>query len=196
MEKKDKKYLISVYISFIAVFASIITVLYSTYMFKNKFELLSLVIATFASFIGALLFIFYKRITTQKYKSKIFISYASEDLEYAEQIRRALMNERFILNIDEKNIQVGENIKKVLSNEIKSSSIFIVLISQHSINSEFVKNEIKYAIENGKKILPVLIEKNINIPQELKDIKFADFTENKKEAINKLIRALKHNLKE
>jgi len=196
METKDKKYFISIYISFIAVIVTIVSVLYSTYMFKTNFELLSIFIAVFASFIGAVLFVFYKRITTRKFKSKIFISYANNDRDYADKIRRTLMNERFVLNIDEKNIQVGENIKNVISNEIKSSSIFIVLLSQNSIKSDFVNNEIKYAIENGKKILPVLIEKDVDIPTELMDIQFADFSENEKDAMSKLISALKNNLNE
>ncbi len=196
METKDKKYLISTYISFIAVIVSVITIFYSTYIFNKDFKLLNAFIAIFASVFGAFLFIFYKRITTQKYKSKIFISFAHEDYEFAAQIRKVLLNERFILNIDKENIKVGENIKQIILNEIKSSSIFIFLISKNSIKYQFVKNELEYAIENGKKILPVLIEKNVDIPEELKDIQFADFTENKEEAISKLIRALKHNLKE
>ncbi len=196
METKDKKYLISTYISFIAVIVSVITIFYSTYIFNKDFKLLNAFIAIFASVFGAFLFIFYKRITTQKYKSKIFISFAHEDYEFASQIRKVLLNERFILNIDKENIKVGENIKQIILNEIKSSSIFIFLISKNSIKYQFVKNELEYAIENGKKILPVLIEKNVDIPEELKDIQFADFTENKEEAISKLIRALKHNLKE
>ena len=196
MDLKKKKYFISIYISFIAVIISVITVIWSTYSFKTDIKLFSVFVAVFASILGVFLSIFYKKLTTRKYRSKIYISFSQQDIEIAKKIRNTLINERFILNIDEKNIQIGENIKQVISSEIKSSSIFIVLLSQNSIKSEFLKYEIEYANKNNKKVLPVLLDKNITIPKELKDIKYADFTTNSKEAMSQLIKALKSNLAE
>lgn len=182
-------------ISFLAVIISIIAMIWSTYSFKIDIKFTSIFMVILAYFFGVLFFIVSKMLITRKYQSKIFISFSEQDSEIAQQIRRALINERFILNIDEKNIQVGENIKQAFISEIKSSSIFIVLISKYSINSNFVKLEIKHAIKNNKKVLPVLIDKNISIPNELKDLKYANFIENKKEALNELIIAVKNNLK-
>jgi len=195
IKKLNLIYLISFIISFIAIIIAILSMLWSTYLFKIEIKFIYVIMAIFAALLGSLINIAFYKLTTKKYKSKIYISFSDKDSEIAQQIRRALIHERFILNIDEKNIQVGENIKQALTSEIKSSSIFIVLISKYSINSDFVKLEIQHAIKNNKIILPVLIDKNISIPSELKDLKYANFIKNQKEALNELIIAVKNNLK-
>tara|TARA_R110001606_G_scaffold265546_2_gene414562 strand:+ start:228 stop:836 length:609 start_codon:yes stop_codon:yes gene_type:complete len=185
---------ISTYIAFIGVIAAILTIIWSSYELKTDLKFTTALLALAATIFGAILSVFYKRVTTRKYRNKIFISHSFQDNEIADQIRTELRDERFILNIDEKNILVGENIKDTINKELDSSSIIIVLISEKSANSDFVEYEIKNAIEKGKKIFPVLIDRDAKIPEMIEHIKYADLTGDRKFGINQLVKSLKFNL--
>ena len=194
---KNKKYtLLTTYISFIAIIVTFLSVIWSSFDLKTDLKLTTALLGIVASIFGALLSVFYKRVTTKKNRSKIFISYSFKDNDYANKIRKELHSERFILNIDENNILVGENIKDTLNKELDSSSIVIVLISKNSSNSEFTQYEIERAIKKGKKVLPILIDKEAKIPEILKNIQYADLTQDIEIGLNKLIKSLKHNLDE
>lgn len=192
--KTDKRQLISIYISFVAVMASVLTIVYSTYAVKSDLGLTTIVTAITASAIGVALSILYKRLTSRKYKSKIFISHSIADKEFADLIRDKLQNERFILNIDESNILVGQNVKDVINKELDTSSIVITILSKNSEQSDFVNYEIKTAIDKGKKILPVVIDEGVQIPNLIKGIKFADLRSDKRKGLNNLIKSLDYYL--
>lgn len=187
---------IIIYISFIAVLVSIITILLSTIFTKNDLKFTSLILGIIASVFGAFLAMFYKKITTQRFKGKIYLSFAAQDRKVADFIRERLISKNFTLNIDEKNIPIGENIKSVIEKDLNSASIFIVLISTASIESDWVKYEIETALKNNRKILPVLIEDGVKIPEVLRYIKYADFTSDKYKSLNELIKALDINLRD
>ena len=165
--KNRFKQLVTVYISFIAVIITVVTVIWSTYEFKNDLEFTTVLLGVAASLAGGMLSILFLRATTRKYRDKIFISYSYHDKKVADDLRERLKSERFILNIDEENVLVGENIKEVINKELESSSIIIVLLSKHSSKSDFVNFEIKKAIESEKKVLPVIIDESVEIPELL-----------------------------
>ena len=54
--------------------------------------------------------------------------------------------------------------------------IFMIIITQASIVSDNVLDEIGYAIDNGKRFLPVLLEK-CNVPLRLRRFQYVDFTD-------------------
>jgi hypothetical protein len=184
------------YFSFIAVLTSILTILYSTIYLSSDLKFSSLIISIAASIFGALLAVFYKKLTTKKFKGKIYLSFAEQDRKTADFIREKLINKNFFLNIDGNNIPIGENIKSTIEKELNSASIFIVLISKNSNNSKWVNWEINSALNNKRKILPVLIEQDVTIPDALNDIKYADLTTDKDAALRDIIKALENNLKE
>ena len=186
---------ISKYFSFVAVIITVVTVIWTSNLWKTDFfEISSVLISIIAALLGIILSVTFLRLTTRKYKSKIFISYSFNDNEIAELIRKRLREERFLLNIDEKNILVGENIKKTINKELEASSIVIILISKESSKSKFVEYEIRNSLELGKKILPVLIDKEATIPDTLKDIKYADLSNDKNKGIDQLVKSLRYNL--
>ena len=53
--------------------------------------------------------------------------------------------------------------------------IFLIILTPASISSENVKDEIGYAIDHGKRILPVLLEECV-IPLRLRRFQYVDFT--------------------
>jgi hypothetical protein len=176
--------------SFIAVIFSITAIIIATKTYNSDINIYYLLIGAGASMVGVLISIFVKKLFTSKSKDKIYISYSDSDKSIAENIRKRLMQRHLILNIDHSNISIGDNIDKIITQEIEDSYIIIILLSKNSENSFFVKNEIKLAIKKKKKILPVIIEPNVKIPSELKNIRFADYSSNNTEAINEIVKAV------
>ena len=177
-------------ISFIAVLISITAIIIATKTYNSDIKLSYIIIGIGASFVGVVISLFIKKLFTPKSKDKVYISYSDSDKNIAESIRRRLMHRQFILNIDHSNISIGDNIDKIITKEIEDSSIIIILLSKNSENSFFVKNEIKLATRKKKKILPVKIDPDAKIPNELKNIRFADYSSNSTEALNDIMKAV------
>jgi formylglycine-generating enzyme required for sulfatase activity len=86
----------------------------------------------------------------------IFISYSRKDIRYAFKLAGALEVKGWEVWIDEENKpsqEFGENIKRA----IKGCGAMLVLMSPASRNSEWVGREVRVALENGKKIFPLLL---------------------------------------
>ena len=62
-----------------------------------------------------------------------------------------------------------------MENALRDCSIFMVILTPASIASENVKDEIGYAIDHGKRILPVLLE-DCDVPLRLRRFQYVDFT--------------------
>jgi len=190
--KKDKEF-ISI-LSFVAVVVALMTMIFSVFTVKSDLQISTFIVGIFASVFGIIMSMFFRRISTKKYRDKIFISRSSHDKEFADFLRNKLKKESFILNIDESNILVGENVNDFINKELDNSSIVIVILSKNAVNSKFVQYEIETALEKGKTLLPVLIDENVEIPDSIKGIKFANFYSDKREGLNMLIMSLDYYL--
>ena len=86
----------------------------------------------------------------------IFLSYASEDRETARLIAKVLEGQSWTVWWD-RNIPVGEAFDEVIEREIGTAKSVVVLWSNHSTRSEWVKNEAASAVEHNK-LVPVQID--------------------------------------
>lgn len=84
---------------------------------------------------------------------KVFISYASKDLNEAEKICNYLENSGKICWIAPRNIAVGKEYGEEIIKGIESSDVFVLVYSMHSNSSPHVLREVERAV--GKKI-PVI----------------------------------------
>lgn len=97
---------------------------------------------------------------------KIFISYSHRNRDTCAQIAGLLEKDpRFDVWYD-KGLIPGEVYRKKIVDEIKSTDYFIVLISNASVKSEWVLDEVEFAKKIHKKILPLWIEKT-DMPDDL-----------------------------
>jgi hypothetical protein len=101
----------------------------------------------------------------------IFISYASEDRERAGRIASVLESCGWSVWWDRK-IVVGQAFDKTIESELEAAKCIIVLWSQKSIDSEWVKNEAAVAAERGV-LVPALIER-VKLPLEFRRRQTAD----------------------
>lgn len=115
-----------------------------------------------------------------EYEKKIFLSHSSKDKFFARKLAEGLKSNGIDVWIDEAEIKVGDSLTEKIGKAIETTHYFGVILSENSINSEWVKKELQIAIQkelSSKKVvvLPILLER-VEIPSFLKDKLYADFT--------------------
>jgi hypothetical protein len=93
--------------------------------------------------------------------SDIFISYKREDQAIARKLADALEGEGWSVWWDPK-LRAGERFNDVIEKALKEAKCVIVLWSERSIQSDYVKDEATYALEKDK-LVPVAIE-TVDLP--------------------------------
>ena len=86
----------------------------------------------------------------------IFISYAREDQSYAQRLAQALEEESWSVWWDLK-LRPGERFDEVIEQAIDNSGCVIVIWSNHSVKSRYVRDEAAYALDLNK-LVPISIE--------------------------------------
>ena len=89
----------------------------------------------------------------------IFISYSRKDIAFARLIREALQQGRLDTWIDWERIPVGRRWREEIYEAIEAAGIFLFIVSDHSLGSEVCKDEIGRALQNHKRIIPVLVDR-------------------------------------
>ncbi len=100
-----------------------------------------------------------------------FISYATEDRERARTLAASLEGRGWSVWWDRK-IVPGQSFDQVIERELEAAKCVVVLWSESSITSEWVKNEAASAAERGA-LVPALID-NVKIPLEFRRKQTAD----------------------
>jgi TIR domain-containing protein len=95
----------------------------------------------------------------------VFISYASQDRERAEQLAAALAPRGWSVWWDRR-IVAGQAYDQAIERELEAARSVVVLWSAHSITSEWVKNEAAVASERGV-LVPARIE-DVKLPLEFR----------------------------
>jgi hypothetical protein len=95
----------------------------------------------------------------------IFISYASEDRERAHTLAMALEAKSWSVWWDRK-IVAGQSFDQVIEHHLETAKCVVVLWSNASVSSEWVKNEAAAALERGV-LVPLLIDR-VKLPLEFR----------------------------
>ena len=107
-----------------------------------------------------------------EYKPKAFISHDSRDkerfvIDFATKLRKNGIDAW----VDEWELKPGDSLTKEIFESIDESDIFISIISKYNINSNWVEEELEAGfirkIEDGLRFIPVVIDKNIDLPPTL-----------------------------
>src|SRR5262245_45030439 len=106
--------------------------------------------------------------------SDIFISYASEDRERAQQLAVALDGRGWSIWSD-RNIPFGKSFDQAIDEQIHSARCVLVLWSKISVKSQWVKNEARAGMRRNA-LVPVMIEQ-VNLPTEFNHAQTADLTD-------------------
>lgn len=89
----------------------------------------------------------------------IFISYSRHDLEVAKGIKDDIERTTGVecwMDLD--CIECGDNYDKIIVKAIDEAKIVIFFLSEHSMQSKWTEEEVRYALDTNKKVIPVCID--------------------------------------
>lgn len=87
----------------------------------------------------------------------IFISYSRKDEEYVNKLVAAIENEGFDVWID-RELLTGDKWIKTINHQIDTCDAFVIVMTDDSSRSQWVQREVLYAIQEGKRIFPLLLQ--------------------------------------
>ncbi|PRP66497.1 TIR domain-containing protein [Nonlabens agnitus] len=105
---------------------------------------------------------------------RLFISYSRADKEYVKHLVDVLREQEFEIWFDEQ-IPVGKGWDDVLEEQIKKADAMVLVLSQTSVASENVKDEIAFSKHSNVPVIPIKIEE-CDVPLRMVRTQFIDFT--------------------
>lgn len=112
---------------------------------------------------------------------KVFICYSSRDHAFAHKLAVELRRNNIEVWFDGLSLKIGDSLIQKISDAISEADYIFAVISNNSINSEWVNRELRLALTRefmgtGTKVLPVLLDK-CEMPPFLLDKLYADFSD-------------------
>ncbi len=109
-----------------------------------------------------------------------FISHSSKDKEFVRKLASDLVANGVKVWLDEQRILVGDSIPEKVAQGLAESDFFLIILSENSVDSAWVKKELSGAlvheIERRKvTVLPIRLD-GAKVPDSILDKKYADFT--------------------
>ena len=115
-------------------------------------------------------------------REKIFICHSSADHGFVEKLAKRMKRDDFDVWIDDWELKVGDSIVEKINEALKESSFFVIVLSEHSIGSDWVQRELNSTLmrqisKKDIKVLPILLDiEQDRVPPLLGDIYAARFS--------------------
>jgi len=122
--------------------------------------------------------------------AKYFFSYSRVDSDFAKKLATDLRNAGADVWIDQLDIVPGSAWDVAIQNALNEAGGVLAIISDTSIQSKNVMDEVSYAIGQEKRIIPLILE-SCPIPFRLARLQHVDFTKDYDSALEYLLKALK-----
>jgi hypothetical protein len=124
-----------------------------------------------------------------------FISHSARDKPFVRRLAADLVASGIKVWLDEQNMLVGDSIPEKIAQGLAESDFFLLVVSENSVKSEWVRRELNSAIvheiERRKvKVLPIRIDA-AQMPDTIKDKLYADFSRSYDEGLDNLVRSIK-----
>ena len=119
----------------------------------------------------------------------VFLSYARKDQPLAEEIEGILRTElpkqgdTAVIEVwrdkGHVGLGIGDDWRQEIDDSIRNAHVLVVLVTEESAKSDYVKYEWAFALGAGLKVMPVLLEKNTLHPR-LAALQYLDLTQERK----------------
>jgi len=124
-----------------------------------------------------------------------FLSHSSKDKGFVRRLAADLVAHGVKVWLDEQRILVGDSIPEKIAQGLAESDFFLIVISQSSIESSWVKKELNSAlvheIERRKvKVMPIRLDE-AQVPDSIIDKAYADFRGSYEDGFRRLLSAIK-----
>ena len=120
---------------------------------------------------------------------KFFFSYVREDSMFVLKLARELRNTGANLWLDRLDIRGGQRWDEAVQAALQSCQGMLAVLSPCAVASQNVMDEVSYALEEGKQLIPVLYQE-CTIPFRLRRVQYVDFSSGYDEGLAELLRAL------
>jgi len=118
--------------------------------------------------------------------SKIFFSYSRLDSAFALQLAKDIRSSGVDIWIDQLDIPAGNHWDSAVEKALSASACVLVILSPSSTSSTNVMDEVSFALESGKKIIPVLLEDCV-APFRIRRLQRIDFTKDYNAGLTQLV---------
>lgn len=122
---------------------------------------------------------------TQQY----FFSYSRKDADFVIKLAGDLKKAGINVWVDQLDILPGARWDDSIEKGLRNAGGMLVVLSETSIQSENVMDEVSYALEKGKRVVPLLIH-NCDVPFRLARLQYIDFTKDYTSALQYLVQTL------
>ncbi|NUM46474.1 MAG: TIR domain-containing protein [Anaerolineales bacterium] len=108
---------------------------------------------------------------------RVFISYSRRDKEFVLKLHEALVAQGFETWVDWEGIPLGTDWWKEIVEGIQNSDNFVFVISPDSVASKVCADELQTAIDNNKRLVPVLIREEKGMVSQIRpELQAINFT--------------------
>ncbi|HEY7338549.1 MAG TPA: SUMF1/EgtB/PvdO family nonheme iron enzyme [Bryobacteraceae bacterium] len=122
-------------------------------------------------------------------KSPAFISYARADSDFVLRLAGDLKQRGASVWLDQSDITPGQPWDREVERALTACSELLVMLSPASVESQNVMDEVAFALDEGKTVIPVLYS-NCRIPFRLRRLEYVDLKSDYKAGLGKLLYAL------
>ena len=128
----------------------------------------------------------------------VFVSYSRGDSVFVSRLVESIKSRGKDVWVDTEGIADGEVFPEAIKRAIEQSDAFLFVITPASVASSYCENEVEYAREMQKRIVPVLRDpvKDGELPVEIRDRNWVPFTDDAQfdASLERLLRALDTDL--
>ena len=128
----------------------------------------------------------------------VFVSYSRRDSEFVRRLASSITERGKEIWVDTEGIADGEVFPEAIKRAIEQSDAFLFVITPASVASAYCENEVEYARELQKRIVPVLRDpvSDAELPAEIRDRNWIPFTESDEfdASLGRLVAALDTDL--
>lgn len=122
-------------------------------------------------------------------KAQYFFSYARKDSDFVLKLATELRAANANLWLDQLDIVGGQRWDRVIEEALRTCEGMIVVLSPDSVASDNVMDEVSYALEHRKLVVPVRY-RDCSFPFRLRRVQYIDFTQSFENGLGQLLRAL------
>ncbi len=124
-----------------------------------------------------------------------FISHSSKDKKFVRRLAADLVANGVKVWLDEQRILVGDSIPEKIAQGLAESDFFLIVVSENSINSAWVKKELSGAlvheIERRKvTVMPIKLDA-AKMPDSIVEKRYADFSGSYAAALKDLLASIR-----
>ena len=119
-----------------------------------------------------------------------FLSYSRSDEHFALRLAKALQARGVAMWVDQLEIRPSEHWDRAIERAVRDCRGLVVVLSPRSVASDNVADEISYAIQHRKPVLPVLIEK-CSLPLRITRMHVIEATEGFDRAVDECVAELR-----